>query len=436
MEKCIATIKYYVQEIRVELPMNYTEFTNCLSTMLQIPKEVINKFKIYYINSSDNKEYIIDNSLKYIIFLKNVRNRNTGIINIELINNIDEQKEKNNNQNENNQNIIKIKKEEKDEGGDDLLINPYKQSYSRDEDIKQKNSGNASNNIEKDFESLEFSILEEEKDNNKNENKININDNINNNNIKNRNIDNINPYSQPAPEVGRERDDKNNNIINKNINSYYGQNKLVDNQIRGVPIPVNFDIECNYCKNNKIIGKVFYCKNCSIFFCSNCEEDIGIKHPHCYYKIRNKEQYQEISKMHNNHNNKLRNPYDNNNNNNNYNSIIVENINPFKEIVSEGSKIIENIKSTTYNSVIKFFNINNNANNNNSNNNINQNTQKNNNLNNQNNVGNNNFIKSLVEKAKSQYNLNNINDDEIERALIIAKGNIDKAVELIFSNKI
>ena len=96
MEKFIAKIKYYEQEIRVELPMNYTEFTNCLSTMLQIPKEMINKFKIYYINSSDNKEYIIDNSVNYIIFLKNVRNRNTEIINIELINNIDEQKEKNN----------------------------------------------------------------------------------------------------------------------------------------------------------------------------------------------------------------------------------------------------------------------------------------------------------------------------------------------------
>ena len=421
MEKFIAKIKYYEQEIRVELPMNYTEFTNCLSTMLQIPKEMINKFKIYYINSSDNKEYIIDNSVNYIIFLKNVRNRNTEIINIELINNIDEQKEKNNGP----YNIL-LEKQEEDEDGNDLLVNPYKESYCADEDIKQKNSGNISNNIEKDFESLEFSFLEEQKDNNKEENKININNkinnNINNNISMNRNINNIN-------------NEKNNNI-NKNINSYYGQNKLVDNQIRGVPISVNFNIECNFCKNNKMIGIVFYCKNCAIFFCSNCEKNVGIKHPHCYYKIRNKEQFQEISKMHNNHNNQIRNPYDNSNNRINNNTTNEEDVNPFKEILSEGSKIIENIRSTTYNSVIKLFNINNNSNNNNSNYNINQNFQRNNNLNNQNNMNNHNFIKSLVEKAKSQYNLNNINDDEIERALIITKGNIDKAVELIYSNKI
>ena len=140
--------------------------------------------------------------------------------------------------------------------------------------------------------------------------------------------------------------------------------------------------------------------------------------------------------MHNNHNNQIRNPYDNSNNRINNNTTNEEDVNPFKEILSEGSKIIENIRSTTYNSVIKLFNINNNSNNNNSNYNINQNFQRNNNLNNQNNMNNHNFIKSLVEKAKSQYNLNNINDDEIERALIITKGNIDKAVELIYSNKI
>ena len=40
----------------------------------------------------------------------------------------------------------------------------------------------------------------------------------------------------------------------------------------------------------------------------------------------------------------------------------------------------------------------------------------------------------LVEKAKSQYNLDQIDDEEIERALIICKGNIDRAVALLLSN--
>ena len=62
--------------------------------------------------------------------------------------------------------------------------------------------------------------------------------------------------------------------------------------------------------------------------------------------------------MHNHHNNKLRNPYDNSINNNKKNNEIE---NPLKEIITEGSKIIENIKSSTYNSVIKFLKKNNNS---------------------------------------------------------------------------
>ena len=47
---------------------------------------------------------------------------------------------------------------------------------------------------------------------------------------------------------------------------------------------------------------------------------------------------------------------------------------------------------------------------------------------------NNNNIKILVNKAKSQYNLGQIDDKEIEKALVVCKGNIDKPIALLLSS--
>ena len=175
-------------------------------------------------------------------------------------------------------------------------------------------------------------------------------------------------------------------------------------------------------------GIAFYCKNCSIFFCYNCEEEIGKNHQHCYYKIRNIEQFREISDIHNNLNNQIKNPYDININSISNNNSIE---NKITDIISEGSKIIESKLHNTYNSIINFFNLNNNNNNNTDIKIFNrQNFKRNNNIQN-NNI---NDIKTIIEQAKSQYNLEQIGDDEIERALIITNGNIDKAVGLLFSN--
>ena len=415
MNKNIVTIKYYEQQIRVELPTNYTNFVNCLSTMLSIPKDFIDNFSIFYYDSPNYGKHIIKNSEAYDSFLNAVKEKKVDKINIEL-----------SNDNENNINNIDKKKEE-----DDLFNNPYKESFyevdnkiNEEEDMKQ-NSDIILNNIEKenDYEAIEFSFLEEKKSSkDKNENELNINNNnINENNNKG-NIKINNP----------------NINVNYNTNSYYGQNKLVDNQIRGAPVSMNFNIKCNFCQKNQMVT-VFYCKNCSIFFCTDCEKKIGKNHQHCYYKIRNKEQFEEICKIHNNNNNKIKNVYGNYNNNiNNNNSINSETIETkLNEFFSEGTKLIEN----TFNSVVNLFSTSNNQNNPQFNNNNNINNRNNNyamnNNNNNNNLVNNrndNNIKILVNKAKSQYNLGQIDDKEIEKALIVCKGNIDKAVALLLSS--
>ena len=400
MEKLIAKIKYYEQTIIVELPIDYNKFIDSLSEMLQIPEEMIEKFNIFYIDIN-NKEFMIKKSEDYSDFLYAVKYKKAEILNIELIDNIEENKKIQ------NKNIILQKKEDKEKAVEDKLNNPYKE-YIFEEDTKlmmanaKQEFGNKLNNI-KNIENIEFSFLDEEKLNNEKK-------------VKNNGRNLIYKYKN-----------NNNNLINKNINSYYGQNNLVDNQIREAPIQINFNIECYYCKNNKMNGIAFYCKNCSIFFCYNCEEEIGKNHLHCYYKIRNIEQFKEISKAHNNLNNQIKNPY-----NNNINSISNNNSveNKITDIISEGSKIIESKLHNTYNSIINFFNLNNNNNNNNIKIINSQNFKRNNNIQN-NNI---NDIKTIIDQAKSQYNLEQIGDDEIERALIITKGNIDKAVGLLFSN--
>jgi len=410
MNKNLVTIKYYEQQIRVELPANYHNFVNCLSSMLSIPKECIDNFTFFYYDSPNYGKHIIKNSEAYDLFLNAVREKKADIINIEL---------SSDNINENN-NIDKKKDE------DDLFNNPYKESFYEDdnkineeEDMKQ-NSGNILNNIEneKDIEAIEFSFLEEKKSSNdKKENQLDINNNINESSNKEKiqiNNPNIN--------------------VNYNTNSYYGQNKLVDNQIRGAPVSMNFNIKCNFCQKNQMVT-VFYCKNCSIFFCTDCENKIGKNHQHCYYKIRNKEQFEEICKIHNSNNNKIKNLYGNsiNNNNNSTNSDTIET--KINEFFTEGTKIIEN----TFNSVVNLFNANNNQNNSHFNNNNNINSRNinygmNNNNSNQVSNRNNNNIKILVNKAKSQYNLGQIDDKEIEKALVVCKGNIDKAVALLLSS--
>ena len=399
IEKLIVTLRYYEQQIRIELPIDYIKFTNCLCTMLSIPKEGIKNFKIFYNNCSNNKQYLIENSITYTLFLNAVKNNYSNEINIELFSG-------NNNQNEiNNNRDYNSFKEDLNKDEDDL-VNPYKESFHKNEEeiLNQNNI-----NILKGNENMQFSFLDEKKLNKDN------NVNIINNNIS---------Y---------------NNKIDNNNNSYHEQNNLEDNQKKVPIIPMNFNIKCNFCNKNVVLT-LYFCKDCFKFFCSDCEISLGKNHQHCYYKIRNKKQFKEIFDL-NNINNKI------NNFNNNINNGTMENkLNDFFE---EGSKVLEN----TINSVVNFFNRNfiedNNTNNirnpyNYNENNIsnpygnfnnNQNLQINNNTNNQMNNINNNKIKLLIQQTKSQYNLPNISDNDIEKALIESKGNIDQAVVLVLSNK-
>ena len=216
----------------------------------------------------------------------------------------------------------------------------------------------------------------------------------------------------------------------KNINNDINDDNKINNKqlIYKISIPElnrNFNMTCEICKQNASSDIIYFCSDCKKYFCERCEADIGKIHKHCYYKIRNKNQYDKLNKLFNI-------SKDNSKKN------IIEN--SMKKIVNEGSKIIENIGNT----FINLFNKIGNDNDINKNNNVNSKE-----LNNPYIINNNmeededknmkvpdeKELKVLIKKAKILYNLSNFNDIDIESALVEKKGNIEKAVVMLLKNE-
>ena len=221
--------------------------------------------------------------------------------------------------------------------------------------------------------------------------------------------------------------DSNDEINNKNKNEI-SINQL-NTEINTPGLNTNFSMNCDICKLNKSINIVYYCSDCKNFFCGTCETNIGKTHKHSYYKIRTKNQYNELK-------NSLAScgiKFDSKNKNIINNGKTLEN--SIKEIISEGSKFFGNIG----NSIKNLFNYDENQNNNfNQNEFVNPYIIRKNNIKKRNNdrdIPDEKQLKILIIDARTKYNLSQFNDIDIERALIQSKGDIEEAVEMLFSNK-
>lgn len=85
---------------------------------------------------------------------------------------------------------------------------------------------------------------------------------------------------------------------NENNDSFDIDNMLNNNIVKSVlPPATSFPSQCNICQKFPILKIMYFCSKCQLNFCEDCEKNLGYNHRHCYYKIRNKEQYQEILKM-------------------------------------------------------------------------------------------------------------------------------------------
>ena len=104
--------------------------------------------------------------------------------------------------------------------------------------------------------------------------------------------------------------DKDENILQKNKKKNLGEESLdleqilnqsfedsINPELFKSEVPkkiIRFSSYCSICNKFPIINTMFYCRDCDLNLCENCEKEIGLIHNHCYYKITNREQYEEI----------------------------------------------------------------------------------------------------------------------------------------------
>ena len=118
----------------------------------------------------------------------------------------------------------------------------------------------------------------------------------NNNNLKQGHIFSKNKINQS--DILRDGGFGINKILNESIEGDLNNNKN-DHEIgKSVLSPiVSFPCHCNMCQKFPLIRIMYYCSDCKLNLCEDCERFLGYNHRHCYFIIRNKDQYQDILKM-------------------------------------------------------------------------------------------------------------------------------------------
>ena len=147
---------------------------------------------------------------------------------------------------------------------------------------------------------------------------------------------------------------------------------------------LSFPYSCSLCRRGPIYYVMYFCRECQLILCHQCESREGPRHPHPFYKVLNKNQFEHL------------------------------NIGG----VSSIEKFMDGVGDTMekgYNSILGWFGARNEESNNRNNRQVIQGPQ---------------WV-SLVQIARASYDLRNFSDKQIEDALIKSKRNIDEAVILL-----
>ena len=166
-EEIKTTIEFYGENKFVILPLDYNDFIQRISSMLQIEKEKIENFQFSYQNDSDLKIYFIKNAEDYALFLNTCKEKKTNILNIKSNEMFDDKED-----NEEKDNEIKIynKIETKEIHANENQKKNFFGEKKVNEDnknnvnqiiINNKDSGNILNKIDDNLEAMEFSYLDE-----------------------------------------------------------------------------------------------------------------------------------------------------------------------------------------------------------------------------------------------------------------------------------
>ena len=208
-----------------------------------------------------------------------------------------------------------------------------------------------------------------------------------------------NEKKKMSNQINRDENIAINNINNDNhnINNNQINNNISNSQRNNIPYQENnqiikFNAVCGFCKRYPLNQELYYCKECNKIFCSSCEKQVGKVHEHPYYKVQNQKQFDFLN---------------------------FRNVPTMNKMIDDFGKAV----GSAVDSFAEFFGM------------------KNGNINNinNNNIGNNQQVShpqrqfTLIEQARSRYELSNVSDEQIEEALKKSGNNIDEAVILLFS---
>ena len=373
MEELKGKIKFYDDEADIFFPVDYKKFKERLGAILGLSEDMISNVKLSYKDEDGDKiEMKIEED--YNLFIEDAKRKDEILVmTVEI-------KEESN---------IDIK-----QCSSSIFAYVAKNSgniNNLSEEIKKKSlelsdeiSINNNSNINNEKENNNKNIINEQNDN---INKVILNNNINQNINNQNNINNINAIN-------------NNNINNNNNNNINSINNINNNQrqqnVQRPQAPnmaanrnlcvLSFPYQCNLCLRGPMYHAIYVCRECSLFICQNCELKEGPKHLHPLLKVQNHSQFEFL---------------------------LGGNISDFEKIVNGVGNKIEG----AVDSMLGFFGAKNNNNQNNKSSYDNKRPQ---------------WV-SLVQLARSYYDLRNFTDQQIEDALLKSNKNIDQAVILLVS---
>ena len=365
-------IKFYDDEADISFPVDYKKFKERLGAILGLSEDMISNVKLSYKDEDGDKiEMKIEED--YNLFIEDAKRKDEILVmTVEI-------KEESN---------IDIK-----QCSSSIFAYVAKNSgniNNLSEEIKKKSlelsdeiSINNNSNINNEKENNNKNIINEKNDN---INKVILNNNINQNINNQNNINNINV-------INNNINNNNNNNINSinNINNNQRQQNVQRPQAPNMAANKNlcvlsFPYQCNLCLRGPMYHAIYVCRECSLFICQNCELKEGPKHLHPLLKVQNHSQFEFL---------------------------LGGNISDFEKIVNGVGNKIEG----AVDSMLGFFGAKNNNNQNNKSSYDNKRPQ---------------WV-SLVQLARSYYDLRNFTDQQIEDALLKSNKNIDQAVILLVS---
>ena len=403
MEKYKGKIKFYDYQVDTFFPENYNKFCEMLGDILGLSDDFTKNIRLSY-RDEDNDKIEIKVENDYKLFFDEIKKRKiatellveikeeSNILIKQCTSSIMKYVSENSSLNINNVSEDIKEKHKSLELSDEINPNNVSnENEKKDEDVlnienKKDNNiiiNNPSNNIQNEIHDDQKAykvILDNNINQNQNQNFNNINNNIQNNN----NVNNI-------------KNNVNNNIVNpqqQRIHNQQQQNvNLQKNQVQrnnALLYILSFPFTCVICRRGPIYKAIYYCKECKIIICPQCELREGPNHLHPLWKAQNTIQFEALN---------------------------TADISTFDKIMNDVGAGFEG----AYKSVVGFFSGNKNQQNQNQNQNKDSKPERK------------PQWVSLVQIARTNYDLRTVTDQQIEQALIKTRGNVDEAVILLTS---